>query len=48
MKMIGSKKIIVLALVFIVAALFAPAMITAEEAPAPAAPALKIDTGDTA
>jgi Amt family ammonium transporter len=48
MKMIGSKKIIVLALVLIVAALFAPAMITAEEAPAPAAPALKIDTGDTA
>jgi Amt family ammonium transporter len=50
MKMIGSKKFIVLALVFIVAALFAPAMIMAEEAPAPAAaaPALKIDTGDTA
>ncbi len=50
MKMIGSKKIIVLALVFIVAALFAPAMIMAEEAPAPAAaaPVLKIDTGDTA
>jgi ammonium transporter, Amt family len=48
MKMIGSKKIIVLALVLIVAALFAPAMITAEEAAAPAAPALKIDTGDTA
>ena len=47
MKMIGSKKNIVLALVFIVAALFAPAIITAEEAPA-VAPALKIDTGDTA
>jgi len=48
MKMIGSKKIIVLALVLIVAAFFAPAMLMAGDAAAPAAPALKIDTGDTA
>ncbi len=49
MKILGSKKFIALMLLFMCAAVFAPAVITAQEAaPAASVPAPKIDSGDTA
>ncbi len=49
MKILSSKKFIIPALLLMSVAAFTPAVIMAQEAvPAAAAPALKIDTGDTA
>jgi Amt family ammonium transporter len=49
MKILGSKKFIIMALLLMSVAAFAPAVLMAQEAaPAASTPALKIDTGDTA